>query len=241
MQVMRDYAFQGCYNIEKVEYSSIENLCSIDFGYLANPLHYAHHLFINGQEITDVIIPPTVKCIRWRSFEDCYGIKSVQIPNTTTTVQACAFHNCTGLTEIVLPYSITDIGWGAFAGCNNVKSLSITSSATTIEDLLIDAFGGIGSSTSPCKLIVDSEFNMNQLGTKHVITNANKDYYIWHGGYFSDPIINDELTNITKITSNDSANCKIDIYNPNDQRLNDLKKGINIIRYQNGRTMKVIH
>ena len=50
--------FFDCYRLTKAEFASIEHLCSISFGDgSANPLSSAHHLYIDGIEVKDVVIP----------------------------------------------------------------------------------------------------------------------------------------------------------------------------------------
>ena len=96
-------AFNDCNNLEKAEFESIESLCNIEFGfyssemgmytYTANPLTYAHHLYIDGEEVTDVIIPRSVTSIKRGVFWGCNNITSVFIPATVTSIDHWAFAN----------------------------------------------------------------------------------------------------------------------------------------------------
>lgn len=122
-------AFNGCTGLTKAEFASIESLCGINFGdSSANPLSYAKHLYINGKEVTDVIIPNSVTSIGGSAFSNCSGLTSVTIPNSVTSIGSFAFSYCSGLTSITIPNSVTSIGSQAFYGCKlrNLQVKSIT-------------------------------------------------------------------------------------------------------------------
>ena len=93
-------AFYGCTGLTMAEFASIESLCNISFGNeAANPLYYTHHLYIDGQEVTNLVIPEGVTSIGWYAFNGCSGLTSVAIPNSVTTIGSLAFYGCSGLTK----------------------------------------------------------------------------------------------------------------------------------------------
>ena len=57
---------------------------------------------------------------------------SLTIPNSVTSIGACAFYGCSGLTNVTIPSSVTSIGDKAFYGCISLTSLAIPSSVTSI-------------------------------------------------------------------------------------------------------------
>ena len=128
------YAFSGCSNLTKAEFASIESLCKIKFNYKSNPLEYAHHLYINGKEVTDVVIPESVTSIGNSAFSDCSGLTSVTIPNSVTSIGEYAFSGCSGLTSVTIPESVTSIGSGAFYNCSGLTSVTIPNSVTSIGE-----------------------------------------------------------------------------------------------------------
>ena len=94
-------AFSGCLNLTKAEFASIESLCKIKFEIsYSNPLRYAEHLYINGKEVTDVVIPNSVTSINDYAFYNCSGLTSVTIPESVTSIGTEAFYNCSGLTSV---------------------------------------------------------------------------------------------------------------------------------------------
>ncbi len=110
-------AFYGCTGLTKAEFASVESLCKIEFSSSAsNPLSYAKHLYINGKEVTDLVIPNSITSINDYAFYGCTGLTSVTILNSVTSIGIGAFVDCSGLTSITIPNSVTSIGSYAFRG-----------------------------------------------------------------------------------------------------------------------------
>lgn len=130
------YAFRYCSNLTSVHISDIAAWCKIDFRqpglYYTNPLSYAHHLFLDGEELTDLIIPNSVTSIGQFAFINCTSFNSISIPNNLTTIGSGAFSGCTALTNVTIPDGVTSIGSGAFSGCTGMTEVSIGSNVTTI-------------------------------------------------------------------------------------------------------------
>lgn len=93
------YAFM-CASLPKTEFRSIEALCNIDFhDYYSNPMFTSHNLFINGEEITELVIPESVNSIGVYTFAGCSNLTSVKIPENVLSIYYAAFNGCTGLTK----------------------------------------------------------------------------------------------------------------------------------------------
>ena len=95
--------------------------------------------------LTSVTIPNSVTAIGGKAFYDCEGLTSVTIPNSVTAIGGKAFVNCRGLTSVTIPNSVTTIGDDAFSGCKNLTSLTIPNSVTSIG---YEAFSGCSGLTS---------------------------------------------------------------------------------------------
>ena len=109
-------AFYNCEALNSVHITSIEAWCRIRIeGY--NPLYYAHHLWMNGKEIKNLVIPNTITSIGRYSFYGCSGLASVAIPNSVNKIGECGFAYCNGLTSVNIPNSVTSIGKYAFTHC----------------------------------------------------------------------------------------------------------------------------
>ncbi|MBR5654708.1 MAG: leucine-rich repeat domain-containing protein [Prevotella sp.] len=108
-------AFYCNYALTKVIISDIAAWCNINFDDNANPLCYAHHLYINeNTEITDLTIPSGVTSIGDYAFHDCTGLTNVTIPSSVTSIGTEAFYGCTNLTNVNIPESVVSVEEEAF-------------------------------------------------------------------------------------------------------------------------------
>ena len=95
-------AFDGCSGLKKVIVPNIAAWCDIAFdNNYSNPLNYAKHLYSDETtEITNLIIPNSVKSIGDQAFRSCSGLASVTIANSVTNIGESAFYGCTELIDV---------------------------------------------------------------------------------------------------------------------------------------------
>ena len=102
--ILGDFAFYACRSLEAVYITNLAAWCSFDFydlyGNYSNPLRFAQHLYLNGKEVTELVIPE--------------GVPSIG---------DCTFQNLTNLTSVVIPSSVKEIGVNAFDGCSNITNV----------------------------------------------------------------------------------------------------------------------
>ena len=143
---MDDAAFKECTGLTAVHISDLAAWCNVDIAnQYAHPLNYANHLFLNGEEVVDLVIPDGVSLVRGGVFVRCYGLRSVTIPESVKTIENNAFSNCVGLTSIKLLDGVVNIGERAFENCSNLTSVTIPNSVSVIG---IGAFSGCTGLTS---------------------------------------------------------------------------------------------
>ena len=148
-----DYAFSGCSSLTSAEFASIEALCGIDFANNgSNPLSMAHHLYIAGKEVTEVVIPDAVSEIGKYTFSGCSSLTSVSIPEKVTSIGSSAFDGCSSLTSVTIPEKVTSIGSEAFRGCSSLTSVSIPEKVTSIGSSAFDGCSSLTSVTIPEKV-----------------------------------------------------------------------------------------
>jgi hypothetical protein len=114
------WAFSGCDGLEKVNISDMSAWYNISFhGAYANPLGCAHHLYLNGEEVKELVIPKNITAIPGWAFQGCSELSSVSIPSTVFFIGGGAFADCTGLTSVNIPSSVTSIASNAFRKCSD--------------------------------------------------------------------------------------------------------------------------
>ena len=114
-------AFYECSGLTSVHISDISAWCNIEFSNtISNPLLYAYHLYLNGEEVKDLVIPNSVTSIGDYAFCSCLGLTSVTIPNSVTSIGNSAFSSCSGLTSVTIPNSVMSIGQYAFGWCSGL-------------------------------------------------------------------------------------------------------------------------
>ena len=123
-----DYdAFYGCENLENVFITDIATWCSISFeGFTSSPLYYAKNLYLNGELLTEAIIPEGVTIIGSYAFRNCNSLVYITLPNSIISIGERAFANCTNLASITIPPNVTSIGSGAFYNCTGLTGVYIS-------------------------------------------------------------------------------------------------------------------
>ena len=115
-------AFAWCDGLTRlnVNISDLARYCT------SNPMHSIPcetHLYLNGEEITNLVIPNSVTKIGDWAFSRCDGLTSITIPNSITSIGDWVFSDCTSLTSVTIPDSVTEIGNVAFANCTSLTSV----------------------------------------------------------------------------------------------------------------------
>ena len=94
-------AFAYCSGLTAVHITDLSAWCKIKFyDVSSNPTCNARHLYLNGEEITNLVIPDDVTYIEKYAFSGCDGLTSVTIPNSIKSIGISAFDGCDGLTNI---------------------------------------------------------------------------------------------------------------------------------------------
>ena len=120
-----NYAFRDCSSLESVYIEDVAAWCGIKFdNNTANPLFCAHHLYLNGKEVLDLVIPNGVTSIGNYAFHECNSLTGITIPNSVTSIGANAFYDCSSLESVVFGSSLKIIGDYAFSGFNNIMTIT---------------------------------------------------------------------------------------------------------------------
>lgn len=111
----------------------------------SNPLNYANNLYLNGELVTNLVIPNGVTIINRYTFPNAKCIKSITIPKTVTLIDTLAFQGC-GAESVTFEDNSTlqELGNSVFNDCNSLTSITIPASVIEIGMSSLK----IGSSTN---------------------------------------------------------------------------------------------
>lgn len=124
-----EHAFAGCTAMDSVEISDLAAWCGISFeSRLSNPCYYAHRLFLNEEEIIDLILPDSITSISSYAFAGCTKLNRVSIPASVTEMGQSVFTNCPEITAITVADS--NPSYDSRDSCNAIIR---TASGTLIE------------------------------------------------------------------------------------------------------------
>lgn len=135
-----EFAFANFRNLSSVNISDLSAWMNIKFTDLgSNPLtsyfvNSNHKLYLNGEEIRNLVIPNDVTQIGDYVFAGCCGFSSVNIPSSVNNIGRGAFMGCYGLTSITIPDDVTNIGERAFQDCIGLKQANIPTNLISIEE-----------------------------------------------------------------------------------------------------------
>lgn len=121
-------------------------------------LTIAEYAFSYCDELTNVIIPESVKTIGEDAFKSCESLENVILSEGLMTIGGYAFGYCKSLISIIIPDSVTNIGHYAFKGCESLATVSIGKNINSIGDSIFEACPNIIEATIAMKEIPSELF-----------------------------------------------------------------------------------
>lgn len=120
--------FEKCNSLNAIHIKDLTVWLGTKFNIIApyykyNPLYYAKHLYMDGQEVTNLVIPEDVSAISSFAFKNCEGLTSINIGNTVTTIGEYAFANCTNVRTITIGSAVKSIEKYNFYGCKDLQTV----------------------------------------------------------------------------------------------------------------------
>ncbi len=233
------YAFYRCSGLKEVHISDLAAWCKIDFeGSVSNPLYYAHNLYLNGEKVTNFVIPDGVTEIKDYAFYNCSSLTGVTIGNSVTSIGEDAFDGTAwynnqpdGLvyagkvlykykgtmpqnTSITIKEGTLGIGSGAFSYCTGLTSITIPNSVTSIGDYAFYRCTGLKEiySLSETPATISSDTFSDYSAMLYVPLGAKGAYQaVAYWKNFTN-IVEMDYTDIDEIEADDSFNCLRDTY-----------------------------
>jgi len=140
-----EYAFFNCDNLTAINVDANNTVYASENGVLFNKNKTMLIQYPQKKSGTSYVIPNTVTSIEYGAFHNCTALTSITIPNSVTSIENFTFYNCSALTSITIPNSVTSIGAWAFINCSSLTSITIPNSVTSIG---VWAFGYCSALTS---------------------------------------------------------------------------------------------
>lgn len=234
IEVFEDYAFQFCTKLTSFTFpNSLKKI--------------GNYAFQNCTHLKSIDIPNSVESIGVNSFCGCWDLNTVRLSNSLLLIDTNTFSNCKKLSSITIPNSVKKINYSAFFGCNKLTKVVIGENVSEIEN---HAFANCSDLTDVycyVKNVYIGKYTFEnsyiEYATLHVPSGSLDFYqnaYNWSDfGKIVALTDNDpKPTAITTITLADDNDIKC--YTIDGKPISKPQKGINILKYGNGTTKKVV-
>ena len=127
-------AFYGCNSLTSVHINNLSSWCKINFDSIeAQPIHNDANLYLNGELVTELIVPSDVSAIGGYAFYNCSSLTSVKVGDNVTMLGSATFSHCVNLTNVIIGNNVTSIGASAFSYCANLTNITIGKSVTVVD------------------------------------------------------------------------------------------------------------
>ncbi len=126
-------AFSSCKGLNSVTIKELAAWFNISFGgEWSNPLRYAQAFYVNGKQLTELIVPDGVTEIKSYAFYSFTGITSLAMADSVTYIGDYSFYNCDGLLEETIGDGVIETGSHTFASCDNLYTVDFGESLKTL-------------------------------------------------------------------------------------------------------------
>lgn len=181
-----NYTFKGCKSItsvsiptgvESIGYSAFENCTSLSSVTIPNDvtniesdvfkgctslpiengIRYAGNLLceVVDKSSSSYSIKAGTRWIANNAFQNCTNLSAIAIPEGVSYIQSSAFRDCTNLKSVIIPRSAREIGSSQFYNCKNLQMIECKADTTALSEY---TFSGVGTATSPVRLIVPEKY-----------------------------------------------------------------------------------
>lgn len=104
---------------------------------MRNFLHYTYDSYLGKtKDIMKYFGEKKLEDVTTEELES-YGLEEIELPDTLTKIEICAFYYCEKLKEIKIPSNVDTIERLAFEGCSSLKEIRIPKSVTTVGDKIL--------------------------------------------------------------------------------------------------------
>lgn len=147
------FSFGCCENLRAVHIRDLAAWCRIEFAppgiwfgndvkasIGSNPLARACNLYMDGELVSDLIIPDGVTSISDMAFLGCACLRSVEIPGSVTNVGEYAFAYCASLERVKIHDGVASISSAVFRDSTSLTEIEIPDSVTRLGSVELRVF-----------------------------------------------------------------------------------------------------
>lgn len=128
------FAFMACSELERVDIPTLADWLEISFSDgFANPLVYAHNLYVAGELLEQLELPAGLERVPDHAFLGS-SIVSVTFPATVTEIGMLSFYQCESLRAFEGGASLTVVGTQAFDGCTALETVVLAPAVETVRN-----------------------------------------------------------------------------------------------------------
>lgn len=128
LKTIERHAFNGCRFTKLFLPESVETVVDFD-DTLIHEIDLSHlknmPTFKNCPNLSSIIFPSKIKTLPESCFKNCY-FKSMNLPNSLTSLGKACFENCFKLEDIVLPEKLTTLPENCFLNCSMLINVDLT-------------------------------------------------------------------------------------------------------------------
>ena len=112
------------------------------------------------------------------------SIKSIEIPDSVTTIDNSSFHSCIELASVKFPASLTSIGEAAFQNCFKLKTIILPAKLTSIGKAAFAPFNAWGDGHGPSVIYIPATVtNIHEDAFVNTDSNDPMFFYGYKGSY----------------------------------------------------------
>ena len=158
-----------------------------EFKYFTGLKSVEDHAFYYCTYLKSINIPDSVTSIGESTFWHCEALEFVNIPDSVTEIQRQAFAFCKTLQSINIPDSVTSIGGYAFDWCTSLQSINIPDSVTSIRGHVFyhcDSLQTINIPDSVTSIGIGAFWNCRSLRSITIpdsVTSIGKEAFLFFG------------------------------------------------------------
>lgn len=177
-------------------------------------------MFYRCEPLREIILPKTTTVIAGQAFDNCTSLTKCTFSAGLTTIRQYAFRN-TKLAEVELPSTLTAMENKVFDGCKELTTVMFTSKAVpTLPDELF-------SNCPKLKTVIVPEESLEAYKAALKLPEG---------------VTIEGRAGITAVRSAAASAAVVEVarFDLQGRRLAQPQKGVNIVRYSNGTTAKVV-